>query len=404
MVNGHDIGHGGLTFAVADTAFAFACNSHGPVTVAHSADIRFHAPVRAGRRVRGHRRRASPARSAAGCTTWRSPRPAARGRDASPAGPPSCDCPRRPRDPSPVAALVLALVVVVAAAVFWLRDDAEPAAGTGPGDAGTRPDAGRRRSAGEAGGAAAIPDELGSPRARRARTALPRRRRPRRGLPAPRPRPGVGPRARATLTGTDHAGLPGHRGRRRSSSSTSASRSRSETVTLDGDEVDAQHNGKDLVVHAPVKADEKLRARGRATPAPPSRRGADHARRLQHHGLDRHAEGEVWTMQEPYGAYTWYPVNDQPADKALYDFTITVPAPWIGVANGELHSTEDDGRRRHGSRRGTRTSRRRRTSPRSRSATTRTKSRTAQRRADHALGAEGRAPPRWRRSARAARR
>ena len=48
MVNGHAIGHGGLTFTVADTAFAFACNSHGPVTVAHSADIRFHAPVRLG--------------------------------------------------------------------------------------------------------------------------------------------------------------------------------------------------------------------------------------------------------------------------------------------------------------------------------------------------------------------
>jgi acyl-CoA thioesterase len=48
MVNGHDIGHGGLTFALADSAFAFACNSHGPVTVAHSAEIRFLAPVHRG--------------------------------------------------------------------------------------------------------------------------------------------------------------------------------------------------------------------------------------------------------------------------------------------------------------------------------------------------------------------
>jgi acyl-CoA thioesterase len=48
MVNGHAIGHGGLTFALADSAFAFACNSHGPVTVAHSASIRFHEPVRLG--------------------------------------------------------------------------------------------------------------------------------------------------------------------------------------------------------------------------------------------------------------------------------------------------------------------------------------------------------------------
>jgi acyl-CoA thioesterase len=48
MVNGHDIGHGGLTFSLADSAFAFACNSHGPVTVAHSAEIRFTAPVHRG--------------------------------------------------------------------------------------------------------------------------------------------------------------------------------------------------------------------------------------------------------------------------------------------------------------------------------------------------------------------
>lgn len=48
MVNGHAIGHGGFVFALADSAFAFACNSHGPVTLAHSADIRFLAPVRLG--------------------------------------------------------------------------------------------------------------------------------------------------------------------------------------------------------------------------------------------------------------------------------------------------------------------------------------------------------------------
>lgn len=39
MVNGHDIGHGGITFTLADSAFAFACNSHNRVTVAASAKI-----------------------------------------------------------------------------------------------------------------------------------------------------------------------------------------------------------------------------------------------------------------------------------------------------------------------------------------------------------------------------
>ena len=52
---------------------------------------------------------------------------------------------------------------------------------------------------------------------------------------------------------------------------------------------------------------------------------------------------EVWTMQEPFGAYTWYAVNDQPSDKALYDFTIRVPAPWTGVANGTMTSREEVG-------------------------------------------------------------
>jgi acyl-CoA thioesterase len=41
MVNGHDIAHGGYVFLLADTAFACACNSHGPVTVAAGADITF---------------------------------------------------------------------------------------------------------------------------------------------------------------------------------------------------------------------------------------------------------------------------------------------------------------------------------------------------------------------------
>lgn len=48
MVNGHGIAHGGYLFLFADTAFACACNSHGPVTVAAGADISFVAPVHEG--------------------------------------------------------------------------------------------------------------------------------------------------------------------------------------------------------------------------------------------------------------------------------------------------------------------------------------------------------------------
>nr|WP_243860283.1 hydroxyphenylacetyl-CoA thioesterase PaaI [Streptomyces sp. BK208] len=48
MVNGHGIAHGGFLFLLADTAFACACNSHGPVTVASGADIVFVAPAHEG--------------------------------------------------------------------------------------------------------------------------------------------------------------------------------------------------------------------------------------------------------------------------------------------------------------------------------------------------------------------
>jgi acyl-CoA thioesterase len=48
MVNGHGTVHGGYVFLLADTAFACACNSHGPVTVAAGADISFLRPARLG--------------------------------------------------------------------------------------------------------------------------------------------------------------------------------------------------------------------------------------------------------------------------------------------------------------------------------------------------------------------
>jgi acyl-CoA thioesterase len=48
MLNGHAIAHGGLVFALADTAFACACNSHGPTTVAAGAEITFLRAAQAG--------------------------------------------------------------------------------------------------------------------------------------------------------------------------------------------------------------------------------------------------------------------------------------------------------------------------------------------------------------------
>jgi acyl-CoA thioesterase len=48
MVNGHDLCHGGLIFTLADSTFAYACNSRNRVTVAQGAAIEFLAPSRVG--------------------------------------------------------------------------------------------------------------------------------------------------------------------------------------------------------------------------------------------------------------------------------------------------------------------------------------------------------------------
>lgn len=48
MVNGHHICHGGLIFTLADTAFAYACNSYNQNTVASGCTIDFLAPAREG--------------------------------------------------------------------------------------------------------------------------------------------------------------------------------------------------------------------------------------------------------------------------------------------------------------------------------------------------------------------
>lgn len=51
MINGHDICHGGFIFTLADTAFAYACNSYDIVTVAAGANIDFLRPGLRGDRL-----------------------------------------------------------------------------------------------------------------------------------------------------------------------------------------------------------------------------------------------------------------------------------------------------------------------------------------------------------------
>jgi aminopeptidase N len=107
-------------------------------------------------------------------------------------------------------------------------------------------------------------------------------------------------------------------------------------VRLDGHQAKFRERGKDLVVQAPVRKDERytLEVRYRGTPKPvaaPTTRDD-----FSTVGWQITDTGETWTMQEPFGAYSWYAVNDHPSDKALYDFTLTTRTPWVGVANGRL--------------------------------------------------------------------
>jgi acyl-CoA thioesterase len=51
MVNGYGMCHGGIVFAFADSAFAFACNSYGDPMVAAGASIEFLAPAPRGERL-----------------------------------------------------------------------------------------------------------------------------------------------------------------------------------------------------------------------------------------------------------------------------------------------------------------------------------------------------------------
>ncbi|WGX97425.1 M1 family metallopeptidase [Nocardioides sp. L-11A] len=117
-------------------------------------------------------------------------------------------------------------------------------------------------------------------------------------------------------------------------------------ATLDGAPAEVAVEGNDLTVAHPVTAERQyelvLEYAGTPASAPAPSARSDFAQGVGWSITDEH---ETWTLQEPYGAFTWYAANDHPSDKALYDFTLTVPAPWAGVANGVLTSSTTDGGR-----------------------------------------------------------
>ncbi|WP_433059957.1 M1 family metallopeptidase [Dactylosporangium sp. CS-033363] len=105
-------------------------------------------------------------------------------------------------------------------------------------------------------------------------------------------------------------------------------------VTLNGASVTGAVDGTKLTVAGKLAKDglAELVIRYHGTPttvAMPS-----HRNDVEPLGLTVTKDGALWTMQEPYGASTWYPSNDQPSDKALYDISVSVPDGWSAIAGG----------------------------------------------------------------------
>ncbi|KRB78581.1 hypothetical protein ASE01_04810 [Nocardioides sp. Root190] len=113
-------------------------------------------------------------------------------------------------------------------------------------------------------------------------------------------------------------------------------------LTVDGAEAGHQIDGTQLSIAHPITKDREyelaITYAGTPAPAPAPSTRSDFTQGVGWSITDEH---ETWTLQEPYGAFTWYAVNDQPADKAFYDFALTVPSPWSGVANGQLTDTTE---------------------------------------------------------------
>jgi len=119
-----------------------------------------------------------------------------------------------------------------------------------------------------------------------------------------------------------------------------------DSVTVDGAKVTDVRNGDHLTVplgkQLPVDGTATVVIAYHGTPhlvAPPMTRGD-----IAGLGAQVTSTGGLWAQQEPYGAFTWFPCNDQPSDKALYDVTITAPDGWAGVTGGTFEGrTEVNG-------------------------------------------------------------
>ncbi|MGI8613323.1 MAG: M1 family metallopeptidase [Nocardioidaceae bacterium] len=116
-------------------------------------------------------------------------------------------------------------------------------------------------------------------------------------------------------------------------------------VTLDHADVGFKHTANGLTMRTPRLKPGDIHTFAIAYSGQPQSVAAPSKRRDLTEGLGWNTapDGTVYTFQEPYGAFTWYPVNDHPSDKALYDARITTSAPNVGVFNGVLQNKHVDG-------------------------------------------------------------
>ena len=107
-----------------------------------------------------------------------------------------------------------------------------------------------------------------------------------------------------------------------------------DAVELKGKAADGTVKGTKLTVQGQVAQDEvaelivKYHGQPKTVPMPSHRSDTEPL------GLTVTTDGGLWTMQEPYGAFTWFPANDQPSDKALYGIEVSVPDGWTAIATG----------------------------------------------------------------------
>ncbi|MBO2454432.1 M1 family metallopeptidase [Actinomadura barringtoniae] len=115
-------------------------------------------------------------------------------------------------------------------------------------------------------------------------------------------------------------------------------------VTLDGKTVTADHSGDVLKVPAgrKLKRDATTTLVVKYHGTPQETKGPAERKDSQRLGFQMGDGGSAVALQEPFGAFTWYPANDQPSDKALYDVAITVPQGWSGISSGTFTGKTGD--------------------------------------------------------------